>query len=223
MKKLFNLLFIAVLSTLTITSCKDNTTDIQDNTDAYIKAEKALDSLFTEQGKMIKAYVGNNLANAKEDTVTVGFQYLNKKIKRGLWYEIINEPSDDLYEYKGQFVNTYYGYSFEPILPKVKLIYTAKLLDGAIVQKDLEGSLYDLNTTPNTIFNTAWKISFIPYLIKYNGKDEVFGGLTAKGLKKGSKIKVITPSYWAFGDKKVGDIPANSPLVYEFTVLEINN
>ena len=153
--------------------------------------------------------------------MTVSVHYLWKKNKRGLWYQVLETPTDNAYEYKGQLVNSYYGYYFAPILPKVKLKYTAKLLDGTIVQKDLEGSTYDLATTSNTIFNSAWQISFVPYIIKHNGENKVVNGLTTQGLKKGSKIKVITPSYWAFEKKKVGEIPANSPLVYEFEVLEI--
>ena len=223
MKKLLNLLLITAVSTLAFTSCKDSNTNFQDDTEAYLKAEKALDSLFAAQALKIEEFVkvDGNFTNPVQDTVTVSFQYLGKKIKRGLWYQVLETPTDNAYEYKGQLVNSYYGYYFAPILPKVKLKYTAKLLDGTIVQKDLEGSTYDLATTSNTIFNSAWQISFVPYIIKHNGENKVVNGLTAQGLKKGSKIKVITPSYWAFGDKKVGEIPANSPLVYEFEVLEI--
>lgn len=228
MKKLSNLLCIALLGVFTLTSCNNNNDDFQNDTEAALKADKALDSLFSAEAVKIKAYINasTDFKDAVEDTITVRFQYLQKTIKRGLWYKVINPATSDAYEYKGQIVN-YNGFPyFVPTLPKVKLKYTAKLLDGTVVQKDVDGSTYDLNTMsqsnmPPTVYNNAWRYSFLPYLIKYNGKDEIVGGLTAKGLKKGNKFKVITPSFWAFGNRKVGDIPTNSPLVYEFEVLEI--
>jgi len=227
MKKLLNLLCVALLGTVTLASCNNNNDNFQNDADAALRADKALDSLFSAEALKIKAYVNASadFKDAIEDTVTVRFQYLQKTIKRGLWYKVTSPATSDTYEYKGQIVN-YMGYPyFVPTLPKVKLKYTAKLLDGTIVQKDPEGSTYDLNTMSQannpTVYNNAWRYSFLPYLIKYNGKDEIVGGLTAKGLKKGNKFKVVTPSYWAFGGRKVGDIPANSPLVYEFEVLEI--
>lgn len=229
MKKLLGIIVVAILGTTAITSCnKADDNDYQKQLEEAIQNDKKLDSLFSAEALEIQKYMRDNsetFLNPQEDTVTVRFQYIEKTIKRGIWYSIEETGIEDSYEYKGQLVNSIYGTYFAPILPKVKLQYTAKLLNGTTVQSDVTGSSYNLSemaqqANPN-IYNNAWRLSFIPYIIKYNGTDEIVGGLTAKGLKKGSKIKVITPSYWAFGTRKVGDIPANSPLVYEFTVLEI--
>ena len=225
MKKLLNILCLVILGTGLTTSCSKNDNFNEEAIkQAGIKADKQLDSIFTDERLRIEQYVSNNFQTPVEDTVTVAYQYIDKKIKRGLWYEIVSEPTDDSYEYKGQQVNSGYGYYyFAPVLPTVKIKYTAKLIsDGTIVQSDVNGSTYNLSTTGSTIFNQAWKFAFVPYKIQYNGEPQEFGGLTANGLKKGSIIRVVTPSYWAFGSNKNGNIPANSPLVYEFEVLEIN-
>ena len=221
MKKLFKLMTIALVGSLVFTSCKDNDLDLETGKEANLKAEKKLDSLFSAEKIKIEKYVTDNFTNAIEDTVSVSYQYLGKKIKRGLWYEILSAPTDDSFEYTGKFVSSYYGSYFTANLPKVKLKYTAKLLDGTVVQQESEGSLFDLSTMSATTYNNVWEMSFVPYSIKYNGNTQITNGLTAKGLKKGSKIRVISPSYWAFYNKSTDKIPAYSPLVYEFEILSI--
>jgi len=73
----------------------------------------------------------------------------------------------------------------------------------------------------------AWFYSFYPYSIELNAQERVLGGLTEEGLKVGSKFAVVVPSYLAYGSVSkttdLGTIPANSPLVYEFEVLEIGD
>lgn len=223
MKTLFKPLLFLFATTFLFTACnKESDYDYAAELEAAKKAEQKLDSLFSAQKLFIEDYVLDNFTNAKEDTVTYRFNYIDKKIKRGIWYQIDAEPSDNSYEYKGQIVNSAYGAYFAPILPKVKLKYSAKLLNGTVVGQEVTGSDFDFNTMSNTIYNSAWQIAFIPYSIQYNGEPRVLQGLTKDGLKKGSKIKMITPSPWAFHDKANGTtIPANSILVYEFEILEI--
>lgn len=70
--------------------------------------------------------------------------------------------------------------------------------------------------------NNVWVYAFFPYSIRFNGNDEIIGGLTKDGLKKGSIFRMVTPSYWAFDTRtNIKDIPADSPLIYEFEVLAI--
>ena len=206
---------VAILAT-TFTSC--NKTDDFDYEDYYMKQEQSVDSLLSAEKTKIQAYVDEHFTNPIEDTVSIKYQYLTKKsAKRGIWYEVISTPTDNSYEYKAVS-------SQQLTAPTFKAKYTAKLLNGTVVQSDTQGGQYSFTSSSNNVFNNAWYFAFFPYAVKFNGNDvkiNGLGGLTKDGLKKGSKIKVIVPSLWAFGATKVGDIPANSPLVYEFEVLEI--
>lgn len=216
MKNLFSALSVAALMAFTFTSCNDSI-DV-DYEQQILEQEKAIDSLLTLEKAKIEDYVDANFSNPVEDTVQIRYTYLNKgPVKRGIWYEILSAPTDNSYEYKA--VNTQ-----QLTAPTFKAKYTAKLLNGTVVQSDLEGSQYSFTSNSNNIFNNAWYFAFFPYAVKFNGIDvkiSGLGGLTKDGLKKGSKIRLVTPSLWGFGANKIGDIPANSPLVYEIEVLEI--
>jgi FKBP-type peptidyl-prolyl cis-trans isomerase len=182
----------------------------------YEEQERRIDSILTADKTKIQSYVAEHLPDAQEDTVTISFQYLNKpNVKRGFWYKVQQEPTDDSYEYKIGSTSLVY--------PKVKLNYTAKLLDGTEVES-AEGENFDFNQTSAVIKN-AWFVSFFPYSIRLNSEDRTVGGLTKDGLKVGSIITVVTPSYFAYGSTakttSLGTIPANSPLVYEFEVISI--
>ncbi|PRD51338.1 hypothetical protein C5749_18155 [Sphingobacterium gobiense] len=153
-------------------------------------------------------------ADSREET----FSLLGKTVKTGIHFEVVTVPSeedDEAFEYE-------FSSSTGPVPPKVRVNYTASLLDGTEVQSG-ENENIDFATfqSSSNVYNGVWIISFFPKSYRVNGEDVPYYGLTAKGLKKGSHIRVIAPSYWAFYDKKVGDIPANSPLVYEFEVLSI--
>ena len=223
MKKFINLLFIAFLGTIVITSC--NKTDDYDYDAEVEKAKQAelkIDSLLTDQVTKIREYKNSNLPDALEDTVVFMYNYIDKKPKRGIWYKLDTQNSENTFEYTGQYRSDAYGRQYFAVnLPKVRLKYAVKSLEGVVYKTD-DGSNYDLNTISNTIFNNAWYFSFVPYSIQYNGQPHYSRGLTANGLKKGNKITVVTPSIWAFGSNKVGEIPADTPLVYEFEVLDIS-
>lgn len=223
MKNLFSVLAIITFLGASFTSCNKDDFDYDKSIQDSKKQEEKLDSIFTSQKSLIENYVQTNFGpTAKEDTIKYYYTYLDKSIKRGLWYEILSEPTSNTFEYKGQVVSSYYGSYYTAILPKVKLKYTAKLLNGTVVASDIVGTPYDLATLPSTTLNKAWEFAFVPYSIQYNGKAQVTYGLTKDGLKQGSKIRVITPSPWAFGGTASEKIPANSILIYEFEVLEIN-
>jgi len=133
-------------------------------------------------------------------------------------YRVVSDAAAD---------NTY-EYSFNSskflVLPMVKLKYKASLLNGTEVQSDGKGSDYSFSVLmngPSNVFNQAWYCSFFPYSIRFNGEDELVRGLTKDGLRKGSELHVVVPSCWAFDQRPLDKIPANSPLVYEFEVVEI--
>lgn len=221
MKKLFTQLFALVIIGTAFTSCMKND-DNYDNTEEWKKEEERVDSILNAEKIHIERLVHEAYPMAVEDSIYIKYNFITKKTKRGIWYEVLKTPTEEdekAYQYN---VNSN---GSQLLYPKVKLKYTATLLDGTIVQEDLEGSNYDLGVSNPNIIKNIWFNSFFPYSIKFNGQDIVLSGLTKTGLKKGSKLRVITPSYWAYGTKEATvngkKIPANSPLIYVFEILTI--
>ncbi|WP_051292966.1 FKBP-type peptidyl-prolyl cis-trans isomerase [Olivibacter sitiensis] len=95
--------------------------------------------------------------------------------------------------------------------PNVTVHYRGELLDGTVFDeseddKPLDGNLYYLID--------AWKIAFIP-------KAKIAFGLFQNGLQKGAKIKLVTPSVYAYRNQSNAVIPANSPLFFSIEVLDV--
>lgn len=222
MKTLFKTVMFAAVGAVLFASCNDSS-DNYDYEAEYLKQEKAIDSIFQKDAKIIANFVDDTF---QEDSLKITYNYLDKTIKRGFWYKVITQPTeenDNAYKYQ---VNST-GYGLPIIAPKVNIKYTARLLDGPTV---LEGTIvenepggdYDFASNTSKVINWAWVYSFSPYSIRINETNTTkIGGLTKNGLKVGSKIIVVSPSYWAYGSTKSDKIPANSPLVYEFEVLSI--
>lgn len=216
MKTLFKPLIVLAFAAVAFSSCMKDTS-AEDEAAQREQQEAIAASLAADEIK-IEAYLTAHPSEGwQEDETEVPLTLIGKTPLRGFWFEVLESPTEEddeayKYEFSGQ------GYK----APKVKLTYTASLLDGTEVQSEVNGD-FDFATLSNnnTIYNQTWFYSFFPKSIRQDGQDIEVGGLTAKGLKKGSKIRVVTPSLWAFGTTKVGDIPANSPLVYEFEVLSI--
>ncbi|WP_158499925.1 FKBP-type peptidyl-prolyl cis-trans isomerase [Sphingobacterium paucimobilis] len=223
MKNLFKTVLFAALGAIVFVSC--NKKDDYDYEGEALKVDRYIDSLLRAEKIKIDEYMSENSdVTWIADTLTYPFYFLDKKTPRGIHYAILNEATDDSYEYK-------FNSSNNPIAPEWKLKYNVHLLTGGdAVQSDLEGGKYNMSNpnTPNP-FTEAWIISLFPSQNKVNGNIIPYKGLTEKGQKKGSKIRVIVPSLYAYGslakkaDGKVflKDIPANSPLVYEFDIMEI--
>lgn len=219
MKNFLKSTLLITLSSLVFASCMDKGDNI-DYEAEYKKQEQQIDSLLSAQKIKIEEYKNEFFTNAIEDTVKMSLPRINKKVNRGIWYEVISEPTDNSYTYSLNSTGN------AIVFPKLKLKYTAKLLNNTVVESDLVGTDYNLGISSSKI-TQIWLYSFFPYSIKFNADNIFLYGLTEFGLKKGSKFKVITPSYFAYGNNaqtsSQGTIPANSPLVYEFEVLEINN
>lgn len=224
MKLKLNYLAFLLLMSIAFSSCKNDSISEQDFIEAQKKIDQELAAQFEAEKILIENYVDTAFGSlAVEDTVTVQFEYINKIIKRGYWYEILSPATNNDYVYKGQILYSNYGPYFAPILPKVKLQYTAKNIKGIIVQADTieGGTVYDLNAPNSTVINSVWRTTILPYIIKFNSENQRVKGFTSTGLQEGNKIRVITPSYWAFGKNAQGSIPANSILIYEFTIIDI--
>lgn len=167
------------------------------NNDDYFDANKQ----FELDAQTIKTFVGAKLPLAVLDSSS------------GIWYQILAE-GDGAYEYKAKDSIVNGATRKVAIAPKVSARYTGQLLDGTV---------FDQNQSPEgmtglvTQYIPAWQIAFFPKKIG----DLKIGGLTVKGLSKGAKIRIITPSYWAYGNLSNGKIPANSPLDFMIEVVDI--
>lgn len=215
MNKIFKTALIIALGSFALSSCKES--NEYDYEAEYLKSEQKTDSLLSAQKVKIEAYKNEFLPNAIEDTLTNTFTYLNKKVKRGIWYHISAEATDNSYTYGLDAAGS------RLLSPKLKLKYTVSLLNSTTpVESDLIGTDYNLGVQDSKI-TPIWLLSFFPYSVQFNGNPIILGGLTKNGLKKGNKITVITPSLYAYGANTKTNIPANSPLVYTFEVLEISN
>ncbi len=124
----------------------------------------------------------------------------------GIWYQITQSGEPGSYEYK--IVNN------QIEAPNITVKYTGRLLDGIKFDENLteEGFTRSLGGVI-----TAWQIAFLPSEID----GEEIGGITTAGLQTGTKIRIVTPSRWGYGNSPTGNIPANSPLDFEIEVLNI--
>lgn len=225
MKTLFNPLIVLAVTAIAFSSCmKDDNTDYE--AQQREEEEALVASLATDRTKIDTYLLANPPEGSgvwQEDETEYPLTYIESP-KRGIWYAILSEPTEDddeAYEYE---LNSQGGI----VAPKVRVNYSVSLLnDDEPIQSKTNASIDFATfgqTSPN-VFNQIWIWSFIPKTMQYNTNDVEVGGLTARGLKKGSKILVVTPSAWAFGGQAIEveseTIPANSPLVYEFEVLSI--
>ncbi|GHE23845.1 hypothetical protein GCM10017764_08130 [Sphingobacterium griseoflavum] len=214
MKNLIRPLIALAIVATTFTSCMDKGEDI-DYEGQILAQERSIDSVLNSQRSAIQAYVAAEFTNPVTDTTSINLTRLGKKVTRGMYYEVLSEPTNSTYEYK------YSGSGF--VVPTVKLKYTVSTLSKTVVQSDATGGTYTLNYN-NAAFSSVWLYSFYPYSISYNGnqvKIDQLGGLTKDGLKTGSKFRIISPSLWTETNSSSSTIPANQPLVYEFEVLSI--
>lgn len=98
----------------------------------------------------------------------------------------------------------------------VRVKYTARMLDSTLFEENLllDSIPYEplLTSETDTGRILAWKIAFYPKSV---------GGLLEGGLRIGAKIRIITPSVYAYQDRPYGILKENSPLDYELEVLDI--
>ena len=132
----------------------------------------------------------------------------------GIWYDVLKEGDPDSYEYK--LIEDDQNLDNRHIeAPEVTVKYSLHLLDGTTIEDQSTGVKISLG---GTIY--AWQFAFLPEGIDSRGG---ISGLTENGLKKGSQIRFVTPSRWAYRNSTVGNIPKNSPLVFEIEVLDIHS
>lgn len=152
---------------------------------------------------LVKAYAEENFGNPQE----------NKDY--GIWFEVLEQGDPDSYEYK--FIKDPQDPSREYIeAPEITVNYTLRLLDNTVIETDNTKLPLD-----GTIF--AWQYAFLPKAIDGRGLETP--GLMETGLKAGSKIRIVTPSLWAYSNRgsNNGKIQPNTPLAFDIEVLEIKS
>lgn len=163
---------------------------------------------FETEKPLIKSYANTNYPE---------MVYSNDET--GIWYELIEQGEEDSYEYKTQEVINNYGQTVKAIkMPTITIRYTGKLIsNNSVFDSNIDKSEPLVSKLDELI--PAWYFTFIPKSI---GSSQ-FSGLTPKGLQKGSVIRIITPSYYGYGNRNMGTIPPNSPLFFEIEVLDIKD
>ncbi|GHE23844.1 FKBP-type peptidyl-prolyl cis-trans isomerase [Sphingobacterium griseoflavum] len=202
MKILIKLTF-ALIAIATFSSCSKNSDlDYQ----KVLEEQRIKDSInnariekiLKEQAPTVKAFADQNMVDAKLDTAT------------GIWFQVITEGDEASYTYK--VLNN------SLIYPTITAKYKGTLLNGTVFDQSEAGKDF---TFPLMNVIGAWQLAFFPKAITFNGNTYKIGGLTTSGLKKGAKIKIVTPSPWAYDARDSEKIPANSPLYFELEVVDI--
>lgn len=124
----------------------------------------------------------------------------------GIWYVLYDAGDPDSYEYTISAANRIE-------LPLIHVDYIGQLLNG---------SVFDENKAelPLSYLIPAWQIAFMP---KNVANQINMPALTESGLKKGAKIRIITPSPYGYANESRPGIPAHSPLDFMIEVLDIKS
>lgn len=202
MKKL-NFLFVALVIGLGFTSCmKDNDFEPYDP-----------QKYFDLEAPILKAYV--DTAEGLGDLATLD--------ETGIWYVIeeagLQDTEDpDFYEYN-------FNSNGQLEMPEVTVNYIGRLVPNGTVFNDFEDQTFSLASLLG-----GWQVAFFPENMKDRDGDVVVDqngdprkiGITALGLQKGSKIRIVMPSPYGYQSQSREGIPANSPLDFYIEVLEVN-
>jgi|SRR5690606_13221185 len=169
-----------------------------------------------EQYPTIKKYVADNqLQNV---------QYIDSL---GMAYQILATGDESSYTYS-------FNSNGQIVAPNVTVEYIGKYVqtgsqykpEGTVFEKTEEGKTETKNLASRPV---VWHRAFLPQKIKYGQQEIAVGGITTTGMKKGSKIRIITPSPWGYGDsdqkaESTGNtIPGKSILDYTIDVKDIKN
>lgn len=213
MKTIFKFLAFSLFVLTVIPSCKDNDFEKllaeQERLDSLKRAR--IDSTNKAQAPILKTYAEAHLENPTLDA------------ESGIWFEVLEEATDDSYNF---FTSTGAIYNF---LLTTK--YEGRLVDNEEYQEEPFGKSIATggdNFTASGLID-AWLYALIPKKFVLNNIEYPVGGLTNSGVKKGGKIRIITPSTLAYDNVDFKDnsgnvvIPADSPLDFIIEVVDIKN
>ncbi|MGO3194921.1 MAG: FKBP-type peptidyl-prolyl cis-trans isomerase [Sphingobacterium sp.] len=210
MKTLFKPFLLLALTVLALASCSKS-----DDYD-YEKAQEEAriqDSLNNVRIQKVLTEQAGDL----EQFAKTNFETPVHHDSLGIWYDVVNPGEADPFSYiisGGRVVS-----------PKITVIYKGTLLDGTVFDESDDKDTADKVETREFDLSRmikAWQSAFLPKVVNYNGYSIPMAGLTTEGLRKGSVIKFVTPSPWAYDAKELEKIPANSPLYFEMEVVDIS-
>ncbi|NGM66130.1 FKBP-type peptidyl-prolyl cis-trans isomerase [Sphingobacterium sp. SGR-19] len=222
MKNLSKFFFLFLLATISIMSCSksdDNNTDWgeeQRRRDSLNRVR--IEALLEEQAPELKAFAETNFGeDAQFDDST------------GIWFKI-HEPGEEG-SYTRWLVPSSVG-ALALARPTVEVKYSGKLLNGEVFDetsandpKDKTRSFQIGTDGMGRGLIAAWNLAFYPKQVRLNGNDYNIGGLTEKGLQKGTVIEFAAPSPYCYDniENKDGEvtIPADSPLHFYIEVVDI--
>ncbi|HXH98730.1 MAG TPA: FKBP-type peptidyl-prolyl cis-trans isomerase [Sphingobacteriaceae bacterium] len=123
--------------------------------------------------------------------------------KSGIYY-VLTSPGTGVYTYSNLSTTA------------VTVKYSGKFLSGVQFDGNTEGITFGPPQFPNGLNNliNAWKIAMAPKSV---------GGILEAGLQKGGRIRIITPSPYAYGPNANGKIPANSILDFDIELIDVKN
>ncbi|HLQ99905.1 MAG TPA: hypothetical protein VK102_05975 [Sphingobacterium sp.] len=203
MKKVLRLGAIALASVVGLSSCmKDKD---------YFDAGEQLEL----EKPIIKAYVDSipELEDATLDENT------------GIWYKVLEKGEREPEEGAPYEVQEYQNQNL--IAADAVVEYEGRLVeDGTVFDKttETEGDTLDLIldlNTGQTRHITAWMLSFLPKEIEFEEETYDYGIIFDEGLRAGDEIRIVTPSFFAYGNTQQGKVPANSPLDFTIKVLDV--
>lgn len=154
---------------------------------------------FELEKPLVEAYANENFDDPQlHEELGIRFEVLEPGDPSSYEYKLVQNPNDPNQRYVEA--------------PDVVVKYTLRRLDNTVVEED-DNAEFSLG---QVIF--AWQYAFLPQQI--DGQE--ITGLTPTGLKKGSKIRIVTPSRWAYRNGGSNGIPPNTPLAFDIEVLEIH-
>ena len=184
--------FLAILIGLIAVSCDKEEVDVYDR-----------QAVLEREAPLLSAYI-----TAKE----LADDSIKLHQETGIWYTLIDSgdvavPYLDTISPTGEI-------RLKNMWVQVK--YTGRLLDSTVFEQNTYidsipyVALLPTATEPGQL--QAWQLAFYPKSV---------GGLLDGGLKKGAKIRLITPSVFGYQNRPVGMVSGNSPLDFELEVLDI--
>lgn len=207
MKKSIKLFFVLLLA-VGVSSCmKDNSYSIYDGK-----------SHLEKEAPILKEYV--------ETTEGLEGAILDET---GIWYKIVEEGALPERDDEGKLIKTdYYEYNFNSLNqlenPRISYSYKGQFLDGKEFDRGTTEEDADdkLPSAYNNNVIGGWNLSFLPKkAITKEGEMKEVGGLTELGLQKGTIIRVIMPSPYAYQDMGKGEVPPNTPLDFTIEVFKV--
>jgi FKBP-type peptidyl-prolyl cis-trans isomerase FkpA len=197
MKKFLMSVSMVAAMCVTMSSCLKN------DSDNYVAPVAPAD-----EAPALQAFIdstGYNLITQSDSLqyyVYTGTKYeLKNYLAPYLYYEVVDAGDQstetvqmndkDLGGSKGTQVTVYNKLTDSTLI--FSATYTATLLDGTVVDKQFKDDPY-MNVIPQMIY--AWQLLFTK-------------------VNKGGHIRILTPSYFAYGNQKYGSIPVNSPMYFD--------